>query len=174
MDNNQLYHSPPTRRGQLLIKSIKPYQNHSCQVNALRRPHNRLPLQLNIMPRTSANVNMQDHQSLNNMESQLGRQPANVLSSRGQGRYHPYSKSTITQGALGKPTVFKVSTTGRKDHPEWPFRGSQYGDAELRSSDGVSFWVSLSSCHLYITLTLPIKGSTSYAHGFQQGVVQQD
>lgn len=75
------------------------------------------------------------------METQLGRHPS-ARSLHEQSRYHPYSQSTITRGKLGAPTRFKVSESGSKDHPEWPFRGVQYGDVELRSSDGVSFWVS--------------------------------
>lgn len=116
---------------------------------------------------------MQDHQAANNVEAQVERQSSNAM--RGQGQYHPYSSSTLTKGNLGQPTVFKVSSGGRKDHPEWPFRGPEHGDAEVRSGDGISFWVGVSSLvQCYCKLTVPRIGSPLYAHGIQPRTLHQD
>lgn len=46
------------------------------------------------------------------------------------------------RGQLGSPTPFHAGSQGRKEYPDWKFRGVEAGDVELISSDGVSFWVS--------------------------------
>jgi hypothetical protein len=48
----------------------------------------------------------------------------------------------VRRGQLGTPTHFHDGTQGRKEYPDWKFRGFEAGDVELISSDGVSFWVS--------------------------------
>lgn len=58
-----------------------------------------------------------------------------------QARHHPYSQSMVEQGQLGLHARFHEGLNGQKEHPDWKFQESKEGDVQLRSSDGISFWV---------------------------------
>lgn len=96
-----------------------------------------------IMPRAIAITPARNNQGGTiNVERQPGKSSASARPSRRQTRYHPYSQSMVERGQLGSPTQFSVGSNGQKEHTDWNVRGSKGEHVELKSSDGVSFWVS--------------------------------